>query len=243
MTNKLISAILLIVLVFSCNTKSNKTDNYSLKDTILVKHFEDIESSDDFDSTELNYKALKAYVNNDTAFFKKLESDIADNERYKKQWEYMDSCIHQPKLQSLQVDEAYRFIYSAAFCPYKTHITVSRKGDSSNIHFILYQNQWDTVKCQIITEYDKTLSSKHWESLMNSLSIADFWGLKKDNGVRGLDGNSLTVTGYIKGDSMYNRPAQFNYVYRWVYERTSLKGPFNLILKFSENKDWCIWRE
>jgi hypothetical protein len=240
MTNKLISAILLIILSFSCNTKSNRTDNYSLKDTILVKHFEAIESSDDFDSTDLNYKVLKAYVNNDTAFFEKIESGLVEKERYNKQWQYMDSCIHQPKLQSLPVDEAYRFIYSAAFCPYKLQVTVSRKADRSNLHFILYQNQYDTVECKIVTEYDKTLSSKNWEALMNSLSIADFWGLKKDNGVRGLDGNSLTVTGYLKGDSTNNRPAQFNYVYRWVYERTSLKEPFNLILKLSGNKSGCI---
>lgn len=62
----------------------------------------------------------------------------------------------------------------------------------------------------------------------------------QDNGVHGLDGNSLTVIGYKKGDPLYNIPAQFSYVYRWAYERTSLKGPFNLIRKFCGNKSDCI---
>jgi hypothetical protein len=228
---------------YSCNTRPNKNEKYSLKDSVLAKHFESIETSDDFDSTDLNYKMLRAYANNDTSFFRKRESDIADDERYNKQWQFMDSCIHEPKLHSLPVDEAYRFIYSAAFCPYKMHITVSRKADSSNLHFILYQTAWDTVECKIINEYDKKITSKNWQDFMQSLSFADFWGLKKDNGVHGLDGTSLTVTGYKKGDSMYNVPAQFTYVYRWGHEWTSLNDPFKLIHKFSGNKNGCIWFE
>ncbi|OQP50881.1 hypothetical protein A4H97_03385 [Niastella yeongjuensis] len=239
MTNKLISAILLIVLAFSCNTKPNITDNYSLKDTILEKHFKAIESSDDFDSTDLNYKVLKAYVNNDTLFFKNLESDIVDNERYNKQWQSMDSCIHQSKIQSMDVDEAYRFIYSAAFCPYKINVTVSKKADSSNLHFILYQYKWDTADCNIISEYDKKLTTKNWEDITESLSTSDFWGLKKDNGVHGVDGSSLTVTGYKNRDSVYNRPAKFHYVYRW--SQNVLRDPFHLILKLSGNQKGCLW--
>lgn len=76
---------------------------------------------------------------------------------------------------------------------------------------------------------------------MAALVQADFWGLKKDNGVHGLDGNSLTVTGYKK--SGYSPGDQFNYVYRWLWQDYSISAPFNLVLKLSGNKKGCVWVE
>lgn len=239
MTYHPILAMLLVILSISCNTKSQKIDDHSLIDSILVKHFKAVESAEDFDSTDINYKVLKAYVNNDIIFLKNRGADIVDNERNNEQWQFLDSCIHQPKIQSLPVDEAYRFVYLAGFCPYKINVTVSRKGDSSNLHFILYQYKWDTADCRIISEYDKAISPKNWKEIIESLNECDFWGLKKDNGVHGVDGSTLTVTGFRQRDSLFNSPAKFNYVYRW--SPYGLSGPFQLILKLSGNKKGCFW--
>jgi len=241
MRNKLLSLFILIAVLVSCNYQSNKTPYYSLKDSVLVKQLNSIESSNEFDTTDINYKTLKAYAANDTAFLKKMYFDIEESEKLNKQIQLIDSCIHQTKLQSLAVDEAYRFIYSAAFCPYNLNVTITKKGDSANLHLILYQYNGNTVNFRIITEFDKIITIRNWEDLVSSLNEADFWGLKKENGVTGFDGDDITVIGYKKRP--YWRNNQINYVHRWSVTNTALREPYNLILKLSGIKKGCYWAE
>jgi hypothetical protein len=148
-----------------------------------------------------------------------------------------DSCVKQTRLQALGVDEAYRFNYHKSFCPYATDVTISNKRDSINLHFILYQQDWEAT-CKIINEFDKKLTIQNWNDVMESLTRADFWGLKRDNGYHGLDGDGLTVTGYKKG--MDNNRDDFHLVYRWDVHRTALIDPFILVLKFSGDKQGCL---
>jgi hypothetical protein len=230
-----------LMTVASCKNTSTQALPYSIKDTVLNEHLLALDSALYFDTTEINYKVLKAYQKNDTAFFKKLRLDIIKEKQFATERQLMDSCIHLQKLQDLKVDEAYRFIFTAAFCPYKLNVTVSKKADTANIHFIVYQYKWDTAVCRIISEYDKKLNSKDWETFSEAIDKSDFWGLKQQNGIHGLDGSTLITMGFIKAKNTFDTRPQYNYVYRW--ENTTLRDPFNLILKLSGNKQGCFWIE
>lgn len=233
--------ITLLAVLCSCNQTSNHIPTTSYKDTVVKEHLQYIETLGEFDMTDLNYKVLNAYVKNDTAYFRKLHGDIEEDKRFRQQWDVLDSCIHQPKVQDMNADKAYRFIYNSAFCPYRINVTISKKGDSTNLNFILYQFKWDTASCRIISEYSKPLTEKNWEEFIEAMQKADFWGLKKENGVHGLDGDDIKVWGFEKGDTAFNRPAKFNYVERWLIAKSSLDDPFHLLLKLSGNKKGCIW--
>ncbi|MBN9295756.1 MAG: hypothetical protein J0I41_02045 [Filimonas sp.] len=240
-----ISALVAIflTLLFGCKQTSKPYSTFSLRDSILATYFKVTDSLSNSDTTDFNYKIVKAYMTNDTVFLKKLRTDIELERSPGTRWAALDSCIHIPKLQDLDADEAYRFVYEAAFCPYKINVTVSRKKDNSTLHFILYQFAWDSASCKIIKEYDKKLVPAHWNEITDAIQYADFWGLKRDNNIHGNDGDDITVIGYQKADSLRGRPAKYNYVRRWSITQTSLHNPFHLILKLSDNKQGCIWTE
>jgi hypothetical protein len=134
-------AIVLLFLI-SCNTRKENTVTYQLRDSIIKKDFKFIDSSGEYDTTDINYKALKAYINNDTAFFKMLDAKITEATQEKAIEKFIDTCLNQPRLQDLNADEAYRFVYGAAFCNEEYNITVSKKGDSVNLHFVIYELHW-----------------------------------------------------------------------------------------------------
>lgn len=119
-------AILLFTWLISCDNEIDNHSDYTLKDSVLKDHIQRLDSAIYFDTTDLNFKVLKAYKDNDTIFFKKLRIDIEKERQYKLQWDFEDSCLNQPKLQHLNVDKAYRFIFTAAFCPYKLNVTVAK---------------------------------------------------------------------------------------------------------------------
>jgi hypothetical protein len=223
----------------SCNQGNNSELKYSIRDTVLKEHLLEIDSLPYYDTTEINYKILRAYQNNDTAFFKNLSSQIKREKEYKNYWSSMDTCIHQQKLQELGVDEAYRFIFLPAFCRTPINMTVTKKGDITNLHFLLFQNKYDTASCKIISEYDKKLTQKEWEEFSDKLLAADIWGLKRENGIHGLDGSTITFIGYQKGNSSFNRPDKISYVNRWEF--STLHEAFTYLLKISGNKKGCYW--
>lgn len=232
--------IVLLLVLLSCNSKKNKKLNFSLRDTVLREHLQSLDSLTYFDTTDINYKVLKAYQSNDTIFLKKLHTDIENDKKYKRIRETEDSNIHQFQLQNMNVDEAYRFIYTGAFCPFKLNITVAKRGDSVKLSYIdygYYEGQ-DTSINRFIN-YNKTLTIKDWNEIKESLVRADYWGLKRDNGYHGVDGTSITVLGYVKSDPEFNRHERVNYVYRW--ELTTLREVAHLILKLSDNKENCFW--
>ncbi len=230
-----------LIFFTSCKNSGNKNLSYSIRDSVLQEHLAALDSLPYFDTTDINYKILKAYKSNDTFFFKNLHIDIEREKKFRHQWDLIDSCAKEQKLSDLNVDEAYRFIYQAAFCPYKVNVTITKKTDSASLHFLIYQYQWDTAKCRIINEFDKKLPIKNWTEITESLDKYDFWGLKRENGVHGLDGSSLTVIGYKKRDTLYRRETKTNFIYRWG--GTTLGEPFHLVLKISGNKQGCFWIE
>lgn len=131
---------------------------------------------------------------------------------------------------------AYRFVYTEVFCQYKFNVTISERGGSPNIHFIIMQDVYLHDTCKVINEYDKKITAQDWEEFLQLMDKADFWGLKSENGVRGLDGSDLVTTGF-KDHGGYDGKPKFNYVYRWGY--STLSAPFNFVLKLSGNTQGC----
>lgn len=230
--------LFLLALTFSCKRDTKNSIKYSLRDTVTNEHLQLLDSLEYTDTADINYKVLKAYLSNDTGFFGKLKIDIAKKNKFKQDYKNNDSCIHQKSLQDLNADEAYRFVYTAAFCDKKLNVTVTKNGDSSNIHFILFQDVWLNQECKVISEFDKKISPKNWQDFSDLIEKADFWGLKISNGVKGLDGSTLITTGFTKGYGTYNMNAKYNYVYRWGY--STLSAPFHFILKLSGNTQGCL---
>jgi hypothetical protein len=228
----------LLTLIVSCDRTNESLKKYSLRDTVAKEHLQLLDSLEYTDTTDINYKVLKAYLLNDTAFFSKLKVDIAQKSKIKLDYKNNDSCIHQKPLQDLNADEAYRFIYTAAFCDKKINVTMTRNGDSANIHFILFQDVWLNKECKVISEYDKKISPKNWQDFSELIDKADFWGLKSTNGRQGLDGSTLITTGFTKGYRTYEMKPKHNYVYRWGY--STLSDPFHFILKLSGNTQGCL---
>lgn len=229
-------AIFFTALFASCNNRADNSVKYSLRDSITKKHLEWFDSSSYSDTTDINYKMLKAYIANDISFFKKLNTDMEKGQKFKHQQENNDSCIHQLPLQNLGADEAYRFVYTEAFCQYKINVTISKTGDSSKIHFIILQDGWRNDTCKVINEFDRKITRYEWDDFLRLMEDADFWGLKSHNGRRGLDGSDLVTTGFTK-DYVYDSKPKFNYVYRWG--NSTLSVPFSFVLKLSGNKQWC----
>ncbi|OQP59424.1 hypothetical protein A3860_37850 [Niastella vici] len=230
-------AIFSITLFASCNNGADKSLNYSLRDSITKKHLESFGSSIYSDTSDINYKVLKAYVVNDTSFFKKLNAEMEKGQKVKQQLENNDSCIHQLSLQNLGADEAYRFVFSEAFCQYKLNVTISRTADNSNIHFIILQDVWLHDTCKVINEYNRKITAQDWDNFSRLMDEADFWGLKSNNGVMGLDGSDLVTTGF-KRHRTYDRKPKFNCVYRWGPSTLSI--PFHFVLKLSGNTQGCV---
>jgi hypothetical protein len=235
--------VFIVLIVSACTGTTRSDPGNAYMDTAVNEHLLYQKLLDEFDSTDINYGVLNAYMKKDTTYFKKLRVAIEESKRFKKEWAIQDSCIHQVAIDELKVDKAYRFIYGAAFCPYKINITVSRKGGNSILHFILYQFKWDTASCRIISDYEKQLTEKQWNEFADAIQNADFWGLKWDNGLHGVDGDNIKVWGFENGDTAFERPTKAHYVERWSVHRSTLSDPFNLLLKFTGNKQGCFWVE
>lgn len=228
----------LFIVLISCHEK-NRLSNYSLRDSVVQDYLRRADSTQEFDTTEVNYKLLKAYLRSDTNFFLQFKKQEAFNGQAQHTWDKIDSFLRRPKLRMLEADEAYRFSYRMAFCPYTLDVTISKKDSLVNLHFILYEYKWDATNGRVINEYDKKLTKSDWGEFTQSLSHADFWGLKGSNGISGLDGDDIIVWGYIKGDTSFQRPPRFNVVSRWVVHTTTLGDPFDLALILSDNSQGC----
>ena len=152
--------------------------------------------------------------------------------------EIASSCIHLKNLKELNCDRAYRFIYHSAFCYDPIVATITKKQDSINLHFLVYHLKHDTTPCRVITEFNRRLTSDNWDNFYNNLENADIWGLKRENGRRGVDGSTLTFMAYENEAYVRNNPRHC-YIHRWVY--SSLNETFDYVLKISGNKTGCYW--
>jgi len=193
-----------------------------------------------YDTSTIDYKLLKAYYKNDTLNLKKLQ-EYAARVNTKLKWEQdLDSCIDEVKFEDIKSDEAYRFVYSSAFCPYTTLITIIRYGDSFSLRSIVYQYAWDSTPCKIVDKSSINIDSASWDKFQESLIVADFWGLKQDNGKHGLDGSTLEIYGFKKGTNIQWNPDKSTFISRWSPGYAAIFHCFSLLLKFSKTRKGCV---
>ena len=194
-----------------------------------------------YDTSTNEFKLLKAYSSNDTNTLKKLVGQI-EYMNTKLDWQInLDSCVKQQAFKDIRSEEKYRFTFSSAFCPYKTSTTIIKYKDSTVLNTIVYQYAWDTLPCKIIDQSTVRIDSLNWYKFQQSLEIADFWGLKPDNGNYGDDGSTLEVYGFKKGTNSEWNPDKSCFISRWSPEYNSILNSFVLLLKYSKTKKGCMW--
>ena len=194
-----------------------------------------------YDTSTNEFKLLKAYSSNDTNTLKKLVGQV-EYMNTKLDWQInLDSCVKQQAFKDIRSEEKYRFTFSSAFCPYKTSTTIIKYKDSTVLNTIVYQYAWDTLPCKIIDQSTIRIDSLSWYKFQQSLEIADFWGLKPDNGKQGVDGSTLEVYGFKKGTNSKWNPDKSCYISRWSPAYNSILNSFVLLLKYSKTKKGCMW--
>jgi len=192
-----IICLILIATFSSCNQNS-PSNNFSLKDSILKEHLSISSSNDYYDTTNIDFKILKAYYSNDTNYLKKIREEINEKKKRKGYRALRDRCIQEQPLKEIDSDESYRFSYSFAFCDTNYSITISKKASTIQLHFIMYKTKWDimdtdTTKYQVFKRFDRSLNDKDWVEFKDKLGDADFWALKEENGVQGFDVQMFTL--------------------------------------------------
>jgi|GEM_PF-2978803 len=230
----------LILLSLSCRLQPQQTLIPSSRDSLIKPYLEALATGEKYDTTETGNRVLRAYLCNDTAYLRKLSGNIVWKKQVDKANSIIDSCVHLPVLADMHVDEAYRFVYQFSFNPDKFNITVWRRKDSSYLHFIKYYSWYDaSFVCKIEKEYTKPLTKQQWDELIHTLQSADFWGLKFDNDIHGLDGSILIASGYIAPYSTpyVHHPARYTNVYRWCGNSLPIGSAYSLVEKFSAEKE------
>jgi hypothetical protein len=245
-------AILIIsflIALLSCQEREVK-QSISLRDSALSEYLFRGDSIPGFDTTNESYQFLRAYHKNDTAYlvdYLRQEADwktYSQTKEYKKDIKYPDSCIYQLHLQETGFEETYRFKYQQSFCPYRLNVTVGRTGDSAELQFILYKPAIDhplnNTGCNIVSQFKKKLTLEQWHQFNQSIKYADFWALKDQNGIQGLDGDNLEVEGYLNEASKVPRPPKYHRIYRWIGSPMAISDAFHVTLRLSGNKEGCL---
>jgi len=237
---KILALTLFLFLLFSCNSNNSPRPNYATRDSLLKRHFSMVDTMPYYDTTNVDFKFLKAYSINDTTTLKELQKYL-DNINTKAQWELdSDSCIKLKKFVDLEADEAYRFEYRAAFCQSLTTATIIKSGNLIRVNCIVYQPAFffDSTSCKLIEQKETVLDSISWDKFQSSMNACDFWGLKEDNGHHGNDGNTLKVYGYQR--ALQWNPERRSYVSRWSRSMDNLLSSFIMLLRFCKISKGCL---
>jgi hypothetical protein len=201
----------------------NSVPKQDLRDAVIRNYFTMIDSSGIYDTTDIHFKTLKAYVQNDTTTLKKLDSFIYKKENDRNNWELWTKDIPLPELKKLQATQAYRFIFSINGSSGFEAITVSERDTVYKLDYLFYTHDMRGSKINQARSFGKQISKTQWGTILDKISDADFWELNNISDQRGFDGNDLTVFGYVRsGDSEKSK-----YVHRWT--RTTLNDAFYFI--------------
>lgn len=196
------------------------TTQQAFKETVLTNYLALVDSSGKFDTSDMSFKALKAYKNNDTTYLKQLDTYIHRQKTERKNWDLWQSDIPLPKLNQLKAETAFRFTFSLYGEPAYEVITITQNVTTYKLHYLYYYHHKDSFNFEKRREFEKSMSEKDWQEVATKLLYADFWGLKGEQDYRGADGNDLTVIGYQNLDHM----ERSNYVHRCT--NTTLNDAF-----------------
>jgi len=246
------------ILIFSlflicCKPPTPAKLTMSFKDSLVKEHLASIDNLEFYDTIDYDYKILKAYFNNDSAFFNEMAEDLkAWNEESNKYPKLQsDSCVHLKKLSELNVDEAYRFRHRESFCHFRQVVTISRKDDIINLHYIEYatgfndeyieikKSKGDVIKtnCLLVKDSIKILSVDDWYKLESALKKADYWGLKEHNPQLSFDGSTWLVEAFTK-EPRYATNQQMHFVVRGN-PQNSFAELGRAFMKFAGEKGMC----
>lgn len=224
--------LLIIAILISCNSQTSCVKlKHSAKDSIVRHYIKLADSFPYFDTTDNHYKMLKAYFGNDTHYLKNSIDDLGYSIALTPKEFIHDSCAKPALLLNRGVDEVYRFVYEGAFNTIKTNITVLNSKSGAELHFLTYKPKVSEEPCKKIDEYHKRLTSKQWEEIKLLIQYADFWGLRCENGQKGVDGASLYVDGYLRGSN--KTEDKWQRVYRWNPKRNAIWDVYELIYEVS----------
>lgn len=226
---RLIRLLILTVTFFGCNQGDTSKTKY--RDTVLTNYFDLVDSSGKFDTTDMSFKALKAYYNNDTNYLKQLDTYIQQQKTERRNWDLWQTDIPLPRLNQLKVETAFRFVFSIYGAPAYEAITITQNDTTYKLHYLYYYHDRDSSKFDRQKEFEKSISEKDWQEVASKLLYADFWGLKSDKDYRGNDGNDLTVIGYQRFDNTERN----HYVHRWTH--TPLNDAFYYVYYNLLNKN------
>ena len=174
--------ILVLIILVSCNTKPNDNFKTALRDSVIGNYLMTNDSTGQTDTSNFDYKILKAYTTNDTAFFHQLQNDLDKKSKERANWDLWSSDIPLIKLQNLHVDEAYRFIFSVVASPSYDVVTITKRQDSIKLYYVHFNHDDINYTPPKVTKLDSTtLTLEQWNELISNLSFGDFWGLKKEN--------------------------------------------------------------
>lgn len=196
-----------------------------------------------YDTTNLNYKILKAFKQNDTSNLEQIVSYINRTSTTPWMHAYLKPCAINVEFDTLTADEAYKFSYESSFCQYYTVATITQRGNKIKANATVYKNAsaMDSTPCTIAQQYETEIDSASWVKFQEAIFAADFWGLKEDNEYHGVDGSSLDVQGYQKIFRWNQRiGSKRSYVSRWSGSYDNLLGPFMMLLRFCKISEGCI---
>lgn len=185
--------ILLSLLFFACETKNESAPKQAYKDSVL-KQYVDYTSQLPyfFDKSNYDYRFLKAYYTNDTAFLKKASDDVAVTDQ-KKSDGFPDSCRRHPIIEQLKVDYVYQLNYSESFCNLAYYFTITKNKDTIILQSVIYQGDEKSKSCKAVKQDSIKLTQQNWDDFMQSIQFADFWGLNQYKKFGCCDGDFLTV--------------------------------------------------
>jgi hypothetical protein len=211
--------LILVLILVGCKHPSEQ----AYRDKVLNNYFSITDSSAKFDTSDINFRILKAYHQNDTTALKELDNYIHQQKNARPNWDLWNSDIPLSPLKKLNADVAFRFIFSVADAPAYEVITLTMKDTAYKLHYLYYFHDRQAASFEKRKEFDKKINEKDWQEIAGKLLEADFWGLKSEGNGRGFDGNDLTVIGYQKWDNM----ERHHFVHRWM--RTGLNDAFYYI--------------
>ncbi len=185
--------ITFLLFFFACKTKNESVPKQAYKDSVL-KQYVDYTSQLPyfFDKSSYDYRFIKAYYINDTAFLKKASDDIAISDQNITDG-FPDSCRRHPVIEKFKVDYVYQFDYSKSFCTLAYYFTITKNKDTIILQSVIYQGDNNTQSCKAVRQDSMKLTQQNWDDFMESIQFADFWGLNQYKQTIGFDGDFLTV--------------------------------------------------
>ena len=245
---KIVALIFLMtVILYACKQTNKQDHQFSFKDTVLKNYMMRMDSlarQDStiflFDSTEFNYKILKAYYNNDSEYLAQVKKNIESQRQYK----YPENPLyklHYPYLKNSMAEETYQFDFSETFCDYDYVITLAKKKDTINLHTVVFRLKrvsLDSNEIVLIKEFDKKLTQTNWEQIANAIAYADFWGLASFKEEGCCDGSSLRVDG-ITRNVFDLRITNVHSVQRRFVQGTAIFTAFKTAMQLAGLKNEC----